>query len=499
MDNQNLTKKIAYNTIVQVIGKFIMTGFSLVLVIYLTRYLGTFGFGEYNTILAFLGFFAIFVDFGLYTIAVREISQKKIAIDKIVGNLLTIRFILAIIIFSIASVVAFFMPYPLIVKKGILITSLGLFFTVLTQVGFSVFQANLRMDLATFTEVSGRIITFIITLIFIKLKYTLLAIILAYVIGNFFTLVISFYLSWKFTKFKFRFDWDIWRRLIKESYFLGIAGIFILIHFKIDSVLLSVLPLKQGFSNMYAVGIYGAAYKFVEVLVTIPGMFLKSVFPIMSERVIYNQLKVKEVFQKSFDVLAIVAVPLVIGTLITAPFLISIIGGEEFKASVLPLRILIFAVAFYFLGGLFSQTFVVYSLQKKVFYISATLATINFVLNLIFIPLFSFVGAAAVTFFSTLVGLILYAFILYRNTNLFPSLKIFGKIIFSSLIMGLFCFGLIKFNFLINWGNFNSLRLLIRFTNFLILVSISGVIYLLTLYLSKGISKETIKAIIGRR
>ena len=62
----SFTRKIALNTIVQIIGKVLTTLISLVLIAALTRYLGVSGYGQYTTIFAFTQFFAVLADFGFF-------------------------------------------------------------------------------------------------------------------------------------------------------------------------------------------------------------------------------------------------------------------------------------------------------------------------------------------------------------------------------------------------------------------------------------------------
>ena len=122
------TKKIALNTMVQIIGKVITTSISVVMLGYLSRYLGVSGYGEYTTVFAFLGFFAILADLGLYNIAVREVSKSFENAKKVMGNIATIRISLAIFFLLLAPVVAHFIPsYSSEVKLGIWIGALSSF------------------------------------------------------------------------------------------------------------------------------------------------------------------------------------------------------------------------------------------------------------------------------------------------------------------------------------------------------------------------------------
>jgi O-antigen/teichoic acid export membrane protein len=53
----NLSTKVAYNTIIQILSKAAATVMGLVAVGIMARHLGAEGFGEYTTIVTFLTFF----------------------------------------------------------------------------------------------------------------------------------------------------------------------------------------------------------------------------------------------------------------------------------------------------------------------------------------------------------------------------------------------------------------------------------------------------------
>ena len=73
----SLTRRVAYNTVVQVVGKVLTTLISLVLIAALTRYLGVSGYGSYTTIFAYIQFFAVLADFGFFWFFLREISKAS--------------------------------------------------------------------------------------------------------------------------------------------------------------------------------------------------------------------------------------------------------------------------------------------------------------------------------------------------------------------------------------------------------------------------------------
>jgi len=78
----SLTKKVAHNTIVQIIGKIISTVLGLVAIGMLARYLGQEQFGWYITAISFLQFIGIVIDFGLVPVTAQMMSEKDFDKEK---------------------------------------------------------------------------------------------------------------------------------------------------------------------------------------------------------------------------------------------------------------------------------------------------------------------------------------------------------------------------------------------------------------------------------
>ena len=89
-----MLQKIATNTLSQVLSKIATAFISIFLIGILTKYLSLEMYGIYNKVYNYLGIFAFLADLGLYTITIREITENKKDTVKIVGNVLSLRFIL---------------------------------------------------------------------------------------------------------------------------------------------------------------------------------------------------------------------------------------------------------------------------------------------------------------------------------------------------------------------------------------------------------------------
>ena len=63
---KTLTRAVAYNTVVQIIGKIAITIISLLTIGILARFLGVSGLGQYQTAFSFLTMFGVFADLAMY-------------------------------------------------------------------------------------------------------------------------------------------------------------------------------------------------------------------------------------------------------------------------------------------------------------------------------------------------------------------------------------------------------------------------------------------------
>jgi len=464
-----LGRKIAYNTIISAGARVITLVLSLITIGFISRYLGQAGFGYYATILAFLFFFTVLADLGLYSICLRDISRPGADEKKIISNAFTLRFIVGLFIFCLAPLAAYFFPYPGQVKTGILIGAVGFWLMSNQQVLIGVFQKYLRMDKVALAEFSGRLIQLGLVVFFIWQKFDFLFIISAIVGGALVNFLLVFLFSQKYIPISFQFDFSFWRSLLKKSLPLALAIIFTMIYFKIDTIMLSLMKTPSE------VGIYGLSYKILESLLFFPAMFVGLVMPLMSKYAFSAREKFKKITQKTLDILLIFVIPLVIGTFFLSRQIVTLIAGQDFILSAGVLNILIIAAGIIFLGVLFSNMIISLEKQKYLIYIYGLGAVLNLAANFIFIPKYSYYGAAGTTVLTELVVTVLMLFVLYRALRTFVSFGSLVKYVFAGLVMA----GLLYF--LAGW-------------NLFALIILAVLVYFGTLWVIGGFSIRDVKS-----
>jgi O-antigen/teichoic acid export membrane protein len=465
-----IARKIAYNVIFNVITKILSTILALVGIGFITRYLGTNGFGDYSTVIAYFSFFGSVADLGLYSITAREISRPDADEKKILGNAFALRLISSLAVFAIAPILVFFLPYSSDVKMGILIAAASFVFSSTYMVLNGVFQKNLAMDKVATAEVFGKVLQIAIIIFAVQNNLGFTAIILsvlASMMFNFFTVLIFVR---KYIHLSLQFDFSYWKKFLKESAPLGISAIVIFIYFKIDTILLSILKTNTE------VGIYNAAYKVIENISFLPAMIVGLIFPIFSRHIFSDKEQFSHLANETLKVFAILVVPIVIGTLFLSNGIIHVIGGDAFAESSNTLRILIFALAFIFFGGLFNNILIASNHQKKMLWALVACAIFNVVANIFFIPLFSYTGSAIISalteFFVAVAGFVLTV----KYVKYVPSLPQLGRILISGLAMAIFLY-------------------IFKARGFVILAISSSLVYILFLWITRTITIKELSSI----
>ncbi|MBL7058217.1 flippase [Patescibacteria group bacterium] len=468
----NITTKVAQNYILQVISKAISTILGLVAMALMARYLGLYEFGHYITIITFLSFFGILADLGLTLTTVQMISPEGANTRKILSNLLGIRFVSALLFLGIAPLIVFLLPYETLTQTGVLITAGSFFFIALTQILIGLFQKNLRMEKVAIAEVISRIVLVVGIALSAWFDLGLYSILIFIVLSSFVNFLLLFIFSRKLVKIRLEFDFELWIEIIKKSWPLAVTIGLNLIYLKADTLLLSFMKTEEE------VGIYGSAYKVVDVFITLPFMFAGIVLPILTKE--WSQGKVesyKQVLQKSLDTMIIIILPVVIGTQYIANNVMTAIAGKEFFQAGAVLKLLIIACAIIFVQVMFSHAVIAINKQKKLIVGYAFTAITALIGYLIFIPKYSYFGAAWVTIYSELVITLVSIFLVWKYTKFKPNFTIPIKALVASIVMSLFLY---------------------KYSNISIAISlpIASIIYFITLYSIKGLNFIPIKEIL---
>lgn len=446
------TRKVAYSTAAQMIGKVLGTAVSFATVAILFRYFGIDGIGKYTTVFAFVGFFGVLADFGLQWTLIRELAIDEDK-HKVFSNIFAFRLISAVVVYALCFAAVWFFNYPYDVKLGVGIIALATFFLTMNSALVSVYLNNYRLDITVSAEVVGRLVTLGLIYLVVRASGGFDLAMATYIGGNVVIFLINFYLIDRFIKFGLAFNFKYWRHVLSQAVPIGIIMVFGFIYYKIDSVMLSLMK------GMTDVGIYGTAYKMLEILQTIPVMFLGAAFPLVTRYATTGDDRIRPAFQKSFDFLILLAVPVVIIFFFLAGPIIHFIAGakgNEFITestvsylghaitSVTTMKILIFSVGINFVSNLYTYMILSLGRQKSVIWPTLGFAVFNLVLNFLLIPRFSYLGAAVATLLTEII--VCATYIILTNRFLALPIKLHGalKLFAAGALMAILTYSLDK-------------------------------------------------------
>ncbi|MBU1446419.1 flippase [Patescibacteria group bacterium] len=467
---------------------------SLAVIKIITGYLSVSSYGQYTNVYEFLALFAIIADFGLYTIAVREMSRNEEEIPEILGNILTIRLLIGFIVLFCVSIAGFFIPshQETQIPYAILIVTTASLIALINGTMASVLQTKYKMQYAAVAQVFGKIIqvaymTIAVYVLFANDPYIgFYHLFVAGVIGNFAMLFMTVWAVRKYTVISFRFDKERIKYILKQAAPYGIALFLSNIYFRADAILVFNMRGSQE------AGYYGVAARMLEALVILPLFFMNAVLPTLTKHIKEKRDSYKQILQYTFDFQLILSLPFVVGGFILAKPLIYLISKPEFigdsaagiYGSDTALQIILFSLILVSVNVVFNYTLIAIKKQANLIWINGICATFNVIANLIVIPQYGFRGAAFATIASELLVLVLVMSTAKKYLPFTISPVRGLKVLLSSLIMGAVVYILR-----------DPMASVIGNWNILVLVPIGGIIYIGSLLATRAVTKDLIQMV----
>ena len=386
------------------IGSQLFTNFcAFFWTILMARYLGTSGFGILSFAISFVSILSIFLDFGMQTYIVRVISRDNSQTNDYFQKIIPIKIILAIIVLVFVIMFLYFTGRSDLVINISIIITLEFVFLSMNNFIYGIFQAYEKLEYQSIATVINAIILLVLTLMVMFLDLGIYGMAFAYLIAIFFAFIYILYqlFSSKLVTPHFTFDWEFSKNLLKCALPFGLMSVFYSIYFTIDMTMMGYL------STDAAVGLYNASYKIITLLTTFYYIYPQVIFPVMSR--LFNDSKdlLRLSYEKSIKYLLLIILPICVGIIIYAIPLMSLIYGNQYSDAGSIMTVLIFTIPFLFVNGASTVAMNSSDDEMEVTKIYAVAALVNVILNLILIPEYSYMGAAAATVISEIVVCIL--------------------------------------------------------------------------------------------
>lgn len=425
-----ITQKLAKNTLLQIVGKGLGTILSLITFVLLVRYLDIDGFGALTVALNYGAIFAILVDFGLTLTTAQMIAEPKADENRILGGVLTLRVITAFLFLAFGAVLVFSLPYAPEVKIAAILSCVAFFFGSVASMFTGVFQKRLALRNAVIAETMNRVMVVILVALLPIIGASVISASGIFVVGSVVQLLITLLAVLKFADVKPAVDLYIWKIALIRSWPIGLSTAFNLVYLKCDVFFMSVL----GTSD-HDIGLYGAAYKVVDVVTTVPVMFMGLVLPLLTHAWVgRDKNSFGEHFQRAFDGLSLLGVPFAFGAIAVGTPLMLLLDADLAEAGTI-LAILGPATTIVFFGSLFGHTIVAINKQRVMiwgYFATAVIATIAYIVGIYY---YGMLSAAWVTLGSEILIMALTAKVVIATTKIKLKLHTLWSALFASVVM----------------------------------------------------------------
>ena len=182
-----------------------------------------------------------------------------------------------------------------------------------------------------------------------------------------------------------------WLAWLKETLPIVLGAAIGTVYFRLDAVMLSQLD------DLRAVGLYGIAYKFSDLLAFLPAAIMAPTFTLLVGAWPGDVEHFWRNFRGALVLLVLAAFSLTAAFCVFAAPLISVLYGDRYEPATGAARLVVIGQALRFFTVL--CTFTLVAVRRNVAYAVASVAGLglNVVLNLVLIPRYSYGGAAFAT------------------------------------------------------------------------------------------------------
>ena len=391
--------KVIRNLLWAVTGKVVTLLSSLLVGIFVARYLGPEQYGLMNYVVSYVALFQVFASFGLDNIEIREEAKCKATgeygrtpsaeANTILGTAFGLKLIFAAITMILVIATAWLFEADTFTKWMITLYSLSMIMQTFSVIR-NYFTSIVWNEYIVKTEISRTLIGAGIKVVLLLLHAPLVWFIAATLFDT--VLIAGGYLLSYQKKIAsprlWSFDKQTARYLIKEAFPMLLSGAAIVIYQKIDQVMIGNMLDKAS------VGQFSVAVTFVDMCIFIPTILSQTITPILVQSYQVNTNKYRNESQRFMNITVWLCLIIALIVSIVSYPLIKYTFGIQYLKAVPVLHIMIFKIIGVALMQTSGQMIIIEHIQKYASIRNLIAAIVCVLLNILFIPKFGIVGAA---------------------------------------------------------------------------------------------------------
>jgi len=373
---------------------------SLLVGIWVARYLGPHDFGILNYGLAFIAFFSFFSRLGLDQITVRELTTSPEKEYEIIGTVFFLKLfggVLATILIILS--ISFVKSDNIIIRTIVFIVALQFIFQAVDVIDYF-FQAQIFSKYVVIPRSTAFVLSSLLKIYLITNNYSVEYFALA-ILSDFIFSMVFLFLIYQLTHHQitqWRFNHRIAFDLIKDSWPLMISTFFIMIHMKIDQVMIDC------YLSASEVGVYSVAVRLSEAWYFIPQILVSTLMPYFILLRETDSTRYYDRLSQLYSIMFWAGTIVGIITIIYGNEIIALLFGIPYKGAYRALVFNIWAGIFISQGIARSIWMIGENLQKYRLFNNLITVNLNIILNMFLIPMLGISGAAISTLTTRIFG-----------------------------------------------------------------------------------------------
>lgn len=361
------------------------------------RYLGPSNYGTINYVAAYVSFFSSISSLGLAVIVIRDVSTCKYDNNEVIWTSIWMRLVIAIL--STISVIALMFitsrDNPEIVQIAFL-ESLSILFSSFDTINYY-FQAKLLSKWSSIAGILAYTGMSLYRICLLVMKKEIVWFAFATSTDMIFLTIFLMIFYVRLEGFYPKFNWQVGKNLLKQSYHYLIAGVITILYAQVDRIMLGNMLDKAS------VGYYSAALTISTLWSMIPTALIQSISPILYNVAGVNRALFLRRLKQSYAVIFWLNAAYSIFVGIFAHWIILLLYGKEYLVGTTSLRIVVWYYGLSTMSSL-NQVYLANDGKDKyinLFFIAGLITDV--ILNFVLIPIMGIEGAAIATLITHIV------------------------------------------------------------------------------------------------
>lgn len=375
------SRTIAKNTSVLMFSQLVTWGFSFILSILLSRYLGPTGIGQLALANSLWMIVGVIAALGTDLLIIKEVARSPDRMNELVGTTLILRLLMFLLGTLGIGIYIRFAGYSPETVTVIWITGVAYLILQLSGTYDATLKGLERMEFTAVAGMTAIVILFLLRTGLLISKFGVNAIAAAAIISNFASLSVLYYFLRSRYFVRLSINWGFMTPLIKVSLPFFLVYIGINLYHQVDKVVISLLADEAN------VGWYGVADSLYGSLLFIPNVFVTALFPALSRAQKENPSASQSLAKKSLNLLVLVSVPIGWGMTVIANQLVVLLYGESFTNSGPVLAVRGVFLVFTYINMMLGFLLIALDRQKAWAYVILIACIATIPLDLVLVPL----------------------------------------------------------------------------------------------------------------